>query len=368
MISIPINSSSHSYNVFIDNFLFSNQAHIIKDDVLSKGIKKIAFIYDVNCENYLVKLKDALLNSKNDDDLTIFSYSLPSGESSKSLKVIYPIISFLIENGFDRHSAIAALGGGVCGDAAGFISSIYLRGIRFYQFPTTLLSMVDSSVGGKVGINHELGKNLIGSFYPPLSVYINTDCLSSLPKREFNSGIAECIKHALISGDELFTWMETNSNKIREKESGIINELLKKNISVKCSIVETDEKESGIRAFLNLGHTFGHALEKYFNYSSDLLHGEAVSLGLIAAAYISNIKGDFKDSDLSRLIALLSSFNLPTKFANLNHEQLIKLMKSDKKSKNDKIHFVLLKSIGLPYSSSEVSHSELLSAWNYISK
>ncbi len=367
MISIPVKSSSHTYNVCINNSLYSKDISLLATTLASDNIKKIAFIYDHNCSQYFQILKTGIENHS----ISVFGYEFSSGEKAKSIQSIYPVFDWLIQGKFDRTSAIAALGGGVTGDAVGFIASVYLRGVPFFQFPTTLLSMVDSSVGGKVAINHELGKNLIGSFYPPKAVYIDTDCLSSLPQREFSSGLAECVKHAVLDGESTLEWMEDNVRKITTRDTDTIKTLLESNIRIKASIVEEDERESGKRAYLNLGHTFAHALEKHFSYSSELLHGEAVSLGLLAAAKLSHLKGTFPSEEILRLEKLLLSLGLPIRVSGISAsglplESLIEFMKRDKKVRDDSINFVLINGYTSPYSTVSIEKNEIISAWNYI--
>jgi 3-dehydroquinate synthase len=364
MIQIPVSSSSHTYQVSINDSLFRHNFNDILDCFKKNGISRLAFLYDKNCRKYL----DTLLAGFERASFPVLTYEFPSGESAKSIDKIYPVFSWLIEQGMDRNSGIAALGGGVTGDAVGFVASVYLRGVPFFQFPTTLLSMVDSSVGGKVAINHELGKNLIGSFYPPLAVYIDTDCLDSLAAREYSCGLAECVKHALLEGESAVNWLEDAAGDIMKRKPETVKKLLDSNIRIKAGIVQEDEKEAGKRAFLNLGHTFAHALEKHFSYSSELLHGEAVSLGLVAAVRLSVLEGLCGGDVLLRLEKLLLSLSLPIRKQNLPVDSLAEIMKRDKKVRDKSIHFVLIDRPGSPLSSNQVLPEHVLSAWNYISE
>jgi 3-dehydroquinate synthase len=364
MKKISVSSSLHSYPIFIDDLLFNSRNAEIICSIQKCKSKKIAIIYDENCLPYLKEIENFLSN----ESISVLSFKFPSGESSKSFETIYPVLTWLIENGLERGSGIIALGGGVTGDAVGFIASIYLRGVPFFQMPTTLLSMVDSSVGGKVAVNHHLGKNLIGSFYPPLGIYINISFLKSLPEREFNSGLAECVKHALLDGIEAIDWLFQNYESIISRDKETLKHLIERNITVKASIVEKDEKESGIREYLNLGHTFAHALEKHFSYTDILLHGEAVSLGLIAALKLSIEFKKLNPDILLKTEELLKRFSLPVRMNNLPVESLISIMKRDKKVRDNSIHFVLLDSPGSPSSSSDIPKELILSAWNYLSK
>jgi 3-dehydroquinate synthase len=351
-LSFTVNTSSGNYPVHIKCGILSElKSHL----EASKG--KLSIITDENVNNLYGSVISLGLG-----DLSACKLILPSGESSKSFKALYPFYEEFIKAGLDRRSKIVAIGGGVTGDAVGFLASTYLRGIDFIQVPTTLLSMVDSSIGGKVGINHELGKNLIGSFYPPKMVIIDPEFLVKLPDREYLSGLAECIKHALISGDVLFKETLKLKNGLKNKDLNILPEFIYNNLQVKKNIVEEDEKESGVRAYLNLGHTFAHALENYFNYGT-LLHGEAVCLGLIAALRLSEEVLGLNQSVRTSLTDFLTYLGLPTTIQNLDINKLNDLMTRDKKTIGGKTNFVLLKAVGEPVLFSEVNEEMLGRAW-----
>jgi 3-dehydroquinate synthase len=360
--TLAVQSFARTYHIHIAPTLLEETGVLLGQSFELSAGKKMVVLYDSNCNEYLDTIKESLKEM----DVEVISYSLPAGEGTKSFSTIYPVYSWLIENAVDRNTPVLALGGGVTGDAAGFVASTYLRGVPFVQIPTTLLAMVDSSIGGKVGINHELGKNLIGSFYPPHLVLIDIETLRTLPEREFCCGLAECVKHALLSGDSLFSWMEEHAALILDRDENTLLELLKRNIEIKKSIVEKDEKESGVRAYLNLGHTFGHALEKEYGYSSKLLHGEAVSLGLIAASKLSADKNTLTKDHLSRLENLLTTLKLPVRTEITSQETLIQNMLRDKKMKNNLLHFVLLNGFGGPYVSSDITTDEIRTAWSYL--
>ncbi len=352
-----VQTSSGTYPVIVANQSLDKLGSLLKDIQLGP---KVSIIQDENVEKlYSPRIEKSL------GDYSPNLMTLPSGETSKSFSVLYPYFQELIEAKLDRHSTLIALGGGVTGDAVGFLASTYLRGIDFIQIPTTLLSMVDSSIGGKVGINHELGKNLIGAFHPPKLVVIDPSLLTSLPEREYLSGLGECIKHALISGHTLFEESIALKEKLKQKDLEILPEFIYNNLQVKKNIVEADEKEAGVRAFLNLGHTFAHALENYFNYGT-LLHGEAVCLGLICALRMSEEVFNLDSSVRVGLIEFLKFMRLPTKVEGIETTQLIKLMTRDKKTICGKTNFVLLKNIGEPVLFSDVSEGMLDRAWEEI--
>lgn len=318
---------------------------------------KVCTLTDANVDKlYKSQIESALSDTQH---TALF---LPSGEGTKSFSTLYPYYEKFILDGLDRHSTLVAIGGGVTGDAVGFLASTYLRGVNFIQVPTTLLSMVDSSIGGKVGINHELGKNLIGSFYPPELVIIDPAFLVELPEREYKSGLSECIKHALISSPELFSETINLKEKLSSKNLKILPEYIFKNLQIKKAVVEADEKEAGIRAYLNFGHTFAHALENYFSYGT-LLHGEAVGLGMLCALRLSEITLGLNKDLREELSNLLTHFNLPTKIASIDISKLCTLITRDKKSQDGKVNFVLLKDLGKAALNSSISDHDLKEAW-----
>jgi 3-dehydroquinate synthase len=361
--SLAVKSSSHSYNVLIGIDITSNLSALLEEYAGIKPPRKLALLSD---ENVIDAIAQPISTSLSSAGFKVKSYSLESGESTKSISKVYPVYQWLIENSFDRKDAILAIGGGVTGDAVGYIAASYLRGVPLIQIPTTLLAMVDSSIGGKVAINHELGKNLIGQFYPPRLVVVDIANLRSLPEREFACGLAECVKHGLISGYTLFEWMEENQEKIMSREENVLVELIRKNLEVKAGIVQRDEMESGERAFLNLGHTFAHALEKELSYSNTLLHGEAVSLGLLAAVKLSEIRGKETKNLRTRLSSLLQNFNLPISMKLPSIEKLMLHMGRDKKVESNAINFVLLEEPSKLFLDKTVREDEVVKAWESI--
>ena len=271
---------------------------------------------------------------------------LPDGEQYKTLEYITQIFDNLLANKFSRNSTLIALGGGVIGDMGGFAAACYQRGITFIQIPTTLLAQVDSSVGGKTGVNHPLGKNMIGAFYQPQCVIADANVLDTLDNRQLSAGLAEVIKYGLIRDVEFFEWLEHNIDALLHKDKNALAYAIEKSCLNKAQVVSEDETETGIRATLNLGHTFGHAIETGAGYGT-YLHGEAVAIGTCQAADLSRRKGWLTDQDVNRIICLFQKCNLPTTPpANLDSSRLITLMSVDKKNVDGQIRLILLKKIG----------------------
>ena len=270
---------------------------------------------------------------------------LPDGEEYKTPVVLQQVYDTLIENGFDRGCGLLALGGGVIGDMAGFAAATFLRGIPYVQVPTTLLAQVDSSVGGKTAVNHRLGKNLIGAFYQPELVLIDISTLRTLPPREVSAGLAEVVKYGMIRDYDFFCWLENNAELLRERNSKALIHAIKKSCQIKADIVEIDEKEGSIRAFLNYGHTFGHAIETLAGYGQ-WKHGEAVSAGMVIAARISAGKGLCEQADVDRLADLLVALALPITPPEFALQDYIAAMQRDKKVKKGTLSLVLNRGIG----------------------
>ncbi len=270
---------------------------------------------------------------------------LPDGEEYKDLLWIYYIHGELLKARFDRNSLLIAFGGGVVGDITGFIASTYMRGIRYMQVPTTLLAQVDSSVGGKTGVNHPLGKNMIGSFYQPSLVLIDVDTLRTLPKREFYAGMAEIIKYGVIADSKLFDYLATNMEDILSLGDGLIN-IIRRSCEIKAEVVSKDEREGGLRAILNFGHTIGHAIETITGYKR-FLHGEAVAIGMCAAADLAVMIKIFRKDEAARLRALVEMYSLPSRVPeDLNVSEMMNAMEVDKKVNAGKLRFIVPESIG----------------------
>ncbi|MCA9053375.1 MAG: 3-dehydroquinate synthase [Planctomycetaceae bacterium] len=274
---------------------------------------------------------------------------LPVGEPTKRLEIIASVYDRLVELQADRRTLVVAVGGGVIGDAAGFVAATYARGLPFVQVPTTLLSDVDSSVGGKVGINHPQAKNLIGAFHQPIGVLIDTDALATLPPREFNSGLAEVVKYGVILDGEFFAELEQSVEAIRRRDAETLRRIIARSCRLKADVVERDEYErTGLRAVLNYGHTFGHAFEALCGYG-ELLHGEAVAIGMVYASRLAEELGRITAGDTARQVELLKQLDLPTRLpetARLDVDEILQRMRLDKKSLSGQLRFVLPTRIG----------------------
>lgn len=294
---------------------------------------------------------------------SIVQYVVPSGESSKSTREWSSMIDFVLENGVRRNTPLLAFGGGVTGDLSGYVASCVLRGIPLVQFPTTLLAMVDSAIGGKTGLDHYTGKNLIGSFYQPDAVFANISFLKTLPRKEWLCGLGEVIKYAAIADETIFGQAYDFLNDEEFDNVQRWAELIERCAAIKGDIVCKDEKESGIRAYLNFGHTFAHAMETYLNYNR-LSHGEAVYAGMLAASYLSNQTG--ADLDLERLLRFKPFYKMDLSPVFGKSDELIEIMYRDKKVKSGKLRFVLLKDWESPYTS-EIENTGLIKdAWDYL--
>ena len=284
----------------------------------------------------------------------VSSINLPDGESFKTVATMQSILDRLVETRANRDVAVIALGGGVVGDIAGFASACYMRGVDFIQVPTTLLAQVDSSVGGKTGVNHAQGKNLIGAFHQPQLVLIDTNTLDTLPDRELAAGLAEVIKHGVICDAEFFAWLEANMAALLARDPDALGHAIRRSCELKAGIVAEDEREAGRRAILNFGHTFGHAIEHCQGYG-EWLHGEAVAADMIMAARLSGLP----ESDIDRLTALVAAAGLPTEPPAIAAEAWLDAMGMDKKVQARKLRFVLLDTIGEGRVSSEYDGSRL---------
>ncbi len=290
---------------------------------------------------YLAKLAKPL----KDAGVSVIEIILADGEAYKNSETLNLIYDALLKNRCERSTTLIALGGGVIGDLTGYAAATYLRGVPFIQVPTTLLSQVDSSVGGKTGINHPLGKNMIGAFYQPKLVLADIHTLQTLPKRELSAGVAEVIKYGLISDADFFDWLETNIAKLMNLDEAVISYAIYRSCQNKAEVVAADEHEAGERALLNLGHTFGHAIENAMGYGV-WLHGEAVAAGTMLAADLSQRMGWLSADEVKRMHALLSACSLPLRAPNLGANKYLDLMQADKKVADGKIRLVLQQGIG----------------------
>ena len=287
----------------------------------------------------------------------VVSFSFQAGEERKNLNTVNDIYRFLIEEKFDRKDILIALGGGVVGDMTGFVAATYLRGIDFIQIPTSLLAQVDSSIGGKTGVDFEAYKNMVGAFKMPKLVFINVHTLSTLEERQFYNGFAEAMKHGIIKDAMYYEWMISNMYEICDREEDVLEELVFRSCQIKKAVVEKDPLEQGDRALLNFGHTVGHAIEKYKNFT--ILHGECVALGCIVAAYISWKKQLLSMEEYYEIRDMFVPFNLPISVEDINVDEIIEITKADKKMEQGQLKFILLKKLGKAIIDKSVTESEL---------
>lgn len=290
---------------------------------------------------------DVVMDSLRGSGFQPFAITLPSGEKTKRMRMVEQCYDQLAANRLERKSPVIALGGGVIGDLAGFVAASFLRGVPFVQIPTTLLSQVDSSVGGKVGVNLKAGKNLVGAFYQPDLVLCDLDVLASLPQRELKAGMAEVIKYGVIYDSRLFAILENNMPELLKLDSDLIGKVVAKCCAIKAKVVETDEKEGGLRAILNFGHTIGHAIEAVSGYGS-YLHGEAISIGMVKAGILSSELTGFPAEHQERLVNLLKLTGLPTDISltTARKNKILAAMTLDKKVRDGQVKFVLATTIG----------------------
>ncbi len=341
-----------SYPIFIGSGLL-NKAECLTPYI--RGRQVCIVTNETVAPLYLQKLENLL-----SEDYQVSTLILSDGEKYKNADTMMQIYDHLLEKKHNRTTTLIALGGGVVGDTTGFAAATYQRGVNFIQVPTTLLSQVDSSVGGKTGINHPQGKNMIGAFHQPQAVIIDTDVLKTLPARELSAGLAEVIKYGLINDAEFYEWLEKNITILLSVDPVIMTEAIARSCQNKADVVNQDEKESGIRAILNLGHTFGHAIEAAQGYGQ-WLHGEAVAAGMLAAVDLSVRMGWVNKIEVDRLSVLLSNANLPVKLPpNMSTDQFLSLMIMDKKVTDGKLRLVLLESIGKAVVTEEASKENVV--------
>lgn len=333
MKKINIALRDNPYEVIIGDGLLGKLGGEIKKRDLYKNL----FVFtDSNVERIYGAAIRSLLH---DWDGKLSLYSFPAGEASKNIDVLQQAYRQLISEGFGRDTLIIAFGGGVVGDMAGFLASTYMRGVQLIQVPTTLLAAVDSSVGGKTGIDFMHVKNVIGTFYQPRLVLIDTNLLNTLPREEILCGMGEIMKYAMLSGSELFDYVKKNSGKVFLKDPKVLGRLIMESVGIKSAVVLEDEKESGLRKILNLGHTFAHAYESVMNY--ELKHGEAVIAGLACAADLSKRLGLLDEKLFNKYIGFIGSVKVSVPFEGLDNQALYSAMLKDKKNRNGKIKFVL---------------------------
>ncbi len=328
-----------SYPIYIGQHLLSDAAQLWKRHIVGQQVLIVSS--SVIAAHYLSELEASLA------DYQIATFFLQEGEAYKTLTSFSQILDRLTQLKFNRQSTLLALGGGVIGDVTGFAASCYLRGVNFIQIPTSLLAQVDASVGGKTGVNHALGKNLIGTFHQPRCVVIDTHTLQTLPERELRAGLAEVVKHALIADAAYLDDIEQHHDLLLARDSSTLVRIIQRSCEIKAAIVGADEREvSGQRALLNFGHTFAHALETVTEYQS-LLHGEAVAIGMICALRLSQQLGYINAAAVERITQLLTKFDLPVRLPqDIVQAQLLELMQHDKKARDQGLQFVVLEQIG----------------------
>lgn len=360
--SVPVNLADRSYNISIGQNLIVNSGSLVAP------LLKRPFTVIVTDENVAKAHLSTLEKSLSDSNIETKSIILPAGEATKSYKYLAELCDGLLAAGVERRDIVIALGGGVIGDLTGFAASILRRGVSFIQIPTSLLAQVDSSVGGKTGINSALGKNLIGAFHQPIAVFADLDVLNTLPKRQRAAGYAEVAKYGLLGDATFFNWLDNNVETIIAGGNDVsaMAHAVQTSCAMKARIVAEDETETGVRALLNLGHTFGHALEAATAYSDRLLHGEAVAIGMVQAFKFSERLGHCAMGTHERVVKHLKRAGLPTHSSEIPgtlppKERLLELMRQDKKAVGGKLTFILARSIGETFIAKNVAESDVLS-------
>ncbi|NVM57879.1 MAG: 3-dehydroquinate synthase [Desulfobacterales bacterium] len=340
-------SRTDSYEIFIGQGIMDRLGLIIK-------VQNKADRYVIITDSGVNPLYGEMIKEKlRETSLPIDIIEIPAGESSKSVNTALDVARQLIGLNVSRKSLLIALGGGVVGDLTGFVASIYMRSVPYIQIPTTLVAQVDSSVGGKTGVDLPEGKNLLGTFYQPRAVFIELSFLRTLSDRDFKNGLAEIIKYGIISDEEMFDHLEQERDAIKERTASLMRNLVERSCKIKAEIVEMDEQERGLRLILNFGHTLGHALEAASDYS--ISHGEAVAIGMVGAAKISHNLRYLKVASYRRIVDLIKHYGLPTDIpADVDTERILGFMASDKKAVGRQLHFVLIKKIGVPFVTAEV--------------
>jgi 3-dehydroquinate synthase len=339
MKTLHVDLASRSYPIYIGTHLLEQAA------LFEPHLKSTTTVFIVSNTTVAPLYAKTLMNTLSQLGKTVRLLELPDGESYKDWQHLQLIFDELLAHGADRQSMIIALGGGVVGDMAGFGAASFMRGIRFIQVPTTLLAQVDSSVGGKTGINHPLGKNMIGAFHQPVAVIADLNTLRTLPPRELSAGLAEVIKHGAIADADFLDWIEANTGALLACDTDAMAHAVLRSCEIKSAVVSADEREGGIRATLNFGHTFGHAIESGLGYG-EWLHGEAVGCGMVMAADLSARLGQISKMDAERLKRIIASMHLPIAPPKLGSQRFMELMQVDKKTEAGQIRYITLGSIG----------------------
>ena len=343
MKTLTVDLDQRSYPIYIGSDLIDRPE-------LFEACSKASSIYIVTNTTVAPLYAERLSKTLATFGKSVRTITLPDGESFKDWKNLQTIFDELLKHGADRQTVLVALGGGVIGDMTGFAAASFMRGIRFIQVPTTLLSQVDSSVGGKTGINHPLGKNMIGAFHQPVAVVADLNTLKTLPPRELSAGLAEVIKHGAIADARFLDWIEANTNALLACDIETMSHAVLRSCEIKSAVVSADEREGGVRATLNFGHTFGHAIEAGMGYG-EWLHGEAVACGMVMGAKLSCLLQKITQADVDRLTRIIHAMHLPITAPKFGAERYIELMQVDKKAEGGQIRYVLLEQIGKAYMS-----------------
>ena len=355
-IKLRINTNTQKYSIVIGSNIGINISKILREN--SINFKKCLLIIDKNIsKNFISKIKKSLNKKK------LYIHFFKANEMNKNFSNVNKILNILLNKNFSREDCIISIGGGITGDVSGFAASLFKRGLKFINIPTTLLSQVDSSIGGKTGVNTKYGKNLIGSFYQPNLVISDIQFLKTLPKRELICGYGEILKHSLIANRSFYNFLDKNSDKILKLSSPFIEKAIYESCKIKKNVVEKDEKERGLRKILNFGHTFAHAYEASLGYSKKLNHGEAVILGMQSALNFSLKNNLIQKNEYFSILKHISKANLPSKikkyFKIRDLNKILFFMAKDKKNKSDDINLVLLKKIGQPIINREYGKNNL---------
>ncbi|UCF37089.1 MAG: 3-dehydroquinate synthase [Acidobacteriota bacterium] len=356
MKKVTVNLGHRSYDILIGQDLLAQTSRLFEQQSVGKRVFLIAntTVYDLYGE--------VVEQSLTDGGFDVFHILIPDGEPCKNLHTVENIYTYLIAQRADRRSTLAALGGGVTGDIVGFVAATFMRGVPYIQIPTTLLAQVDSSVGGKTGVNHRLGKNLIGAFYQPNLVCVDTNSLSTLPEREFFAGIYEVLKYGLIYDEAFWDWLVEHLDSIRRREPEAMETLISRCCEIKAEVTSLDEKESDLRRILNFGHTLGHALEAATEYGR-FKHGEAVAYGMMAATHLSQRHGQIDQATCNRICDAIRSVGPLPEARSVPFQMLSDAIRHDKKREGDQTVFVLLKRIGQTLIASGFDNALLEEVW-----
>ncbi|GAB4239518.1 MAG: 3-dehydroquinate synthase [Acidobacteriota bacterium] len=353
---VAVDLGKRSYDILIEPGLLGRLGKLLRERTRQR--KLFVITNPTVGEHYLAPVKAQLETS----GFSVVDLMIPDGETAKNLHTVENIYTYLIAEQADRQSLLVALGGGVTGDVVGFVAATFLRGVPYIQIPTTLLAQVDSSVGGKTGVNHPLGKNLIGAFYQPYLVCIDPDTLATLPEREYRAGLYEVVKYGLIYDAAFFAYLEEHLDALQRRDGPTLVHVIRRCCEIKAAVISEDETEAGLRRILNFGHTFGHALEAATNYER-FKHGEAVAYGMVAAALLSHDVSGLPESHLNRICSIVRALGPVPSAADIAYEDLREAMNRDKKRQADRLVFVLLPEIGRTEMRSGFDEDLLTDVW-----